>query len=155
MRPLLIVHAIVIAFLLASCQCEPAGEPAPPPNASEAILAQERLGLDQWAAGNPVGYAHSATEDVTYFDDIAAANRIEGREAWLSYLSSLPIPPHRYEIVDPKVQVYGTTGILTLHYFGYGEDQEPVSRWKATSVYRYADGEWHQVHAHWSLIKEE
>jgi hypothetical protein len=40
-------------------------------NAEESILAQERAGLDRWSAGDPVGYAHSAADDVTYFDDIA------------------------------------------------------------------------------------
>jgi hypothetical protein len=123
-------------------------------NAEEDILAQERAGLDQWSAGNPQGYAHSATDDVTYFDDIGAATRIEGREAWLSYLASLPIPPHSYEIIDPRVQVYGNTGILTLQYQAVFEG-ETLPPWKATSVYRYEGGAWRQVHAHWSLIKQE
>jgi len=126
----------------------------PVANAEEGILAQERAGLDRWAAGDPVGYAHSGADDVTYFDDIAAANRIDGIEAWRSYLSSLEIPPHSYEVIDPKVQVYGEVGILTLHFHGLGPDGEVLSRWKATSVYRYEAGDWHTVHAHWSMIKE-
>ena len=123
-------------------------------NAEEDILAQERRGLDRWASGDPQGYAHSGAEDVTYFDDIGAATRIDGLDAWRSYLASLEIPPHRYEIIDPKVQVYGDIGILTLHFHGSGLDGTLLSRWKATSVYRYEAGDWRTVHAHWSLIKE-
>ena len=122
-------------------------------NAEENILAQERAGLDRWAAGDAAGYAHSAAEDVTYFDDIAASTRIDGLEAWQTYLASLEIPPHRYELIDPKVQVYGDIGILTLHFHGMGPDGEVLSRWKATSVYQYQAGVWRTVHANLSLIK--
>ena len=101
------------------------------------------------------GYAHSAADDVTYFDDIAAATRIDGIEEWTSYLASLPIPPHGYEIIDPKVQVYGDVGILTLHYHGLGPEGEVLSRWTATVAYRHDGGAWHKVHAHWSLIKDD
>ena len=139
---------------LSACDTRSSVDP-PIANAEADILAQERLALDQWSAGNPQGYAHSATGDVTYFDDIAAATRIEGREAWLEYLGTLPVPPHDDEILDPKVQVYGDIGILTQHYHGLGPDGEVLSRWKATSVYRHVEGTWRTVHAHWSLIKDE
>lgn len=155
MRALHILRLTAIPLLLSACASEPAGEVTAPPNAAQDIIALERAGLDQWAAGNPVGYAHSAVDDVTYFDDIGAMSRIEGREAWLEYLAALPIPPHRYEIMDPVVQIYGDTGILTLQYQAFGDGDEPWPPWKATSVYRYVDDEWRQVHAHWSLIKEE
>jgi hypothetical protein len=125
------------------------------PDAAADIITQERAGLDQWSAGEPVGYAHSAAPDVTYFDDIGAATRIEGPEAWRGYLSTLEIPPHEYELIDPRVQVYGDMGILTIHYHGLGPDGEVLSRWKATSVYRHDGDVWCTVHAHWSLIKEE
>ena len=29
-----------------------------------------------------------------------------------------------------------------------------VNPWKATSVYRYKDGDWLSVHENWSLIKQ-
>ena len=95
-------------------------------------------------------------DDVTYFDDIGAHSRVSGIEALRTYLTSLQgkIPPHRYELLDPKVQLYGDVGILTLRYAAYGADPKPLSRWKATSVYRRVDDEWRIVHAHWSLVKE-
>ena len=61
---------------------------------------------------------------------------------------------HKFEVVDPKVQLYGDIGILTLRYDAYGTAAEPLSRWKATSVYHRANDQWRIVHAHWSLVKE-
>jgi hypothetical protein len=154
MNRILVLLTLAVGVLASACTGAPPPE-EPIANAEEDILAQERAGLDQWAAGNPVGYAHSATDDFTYFDDIAAATRIEGIEAWRSYLETLPIPPHTYEIIDPRVQVYGDVGILTLHYQGTGPEGEEWPPWKATSVYRHDGVVWRQVHAHWSLIKDE
>jgi hypothetical protein len=125
-------------------------------NAEQAILAVERRALDRWAQGNPLGYVDIDADDVTYFDDIAAHTRIDGIEAMRNYFASLEgkIPPHRYEVVDPKVQIYGDIGILTLRYHAYAADGKPLTRWKATSVYRRRAKEWRIVHAHWSIVKE-
>lgn len=125
-------------------------------NAEQSILAQERRALDQWAQGNPFGYVDVDADDVTYFDDIGAHTRIDGLEAMRNYFASLEgkIPPHRYQVVDPKVQVYGDIGILSLRYQPYATDGKPLTPWKATSVYRQTSGEWRIVHAHWSMVKE-
>jgi ketosteroid isomerase-like protein len=74
-----------------------------------------------------------------------------------NYFSSLEgmIPEHNYELVDSKVQVYGDVAILTLQYHSFMPDGQKGTPWKATSVYRYADGDWQVVHAHWSLVKVE
>ncbi len=122
----------------------------------EVILAKERGLLDRWSSGDPSGWPEAAASDVTYFDDIRAQNRIDGIQAFREYVSSLDgqIPPHTYEIVEPKVQVYGDVAVLTLRYHPTQLDGEPGTRWKATSVYRRIDGEWLIVHAHWSTIKE-
>lgn len=125
-------------------------------DAGQAILAQERRALDRWAKGDPLGYVHIDADDVTYFDDIGAHARINGLAALRKYFASLAgkIPPHRYEIVEPKTQIYGDIGILTLRYHPTAADGRPLTRWKATSVYRRSAGEWHIVHAHWSVVKE-
>jgi ketosteroid isomerase-like protein len=130
--------------------------PADPlPDATREILAQERRALDQWAQGNPLGYLDIDAPDVTYFDDIGAHSRVDGLEAMRAYLVSLQgrIPPHHYELIDPLVQQYGDVGILTLHFQARSLEDQPLARWKATSVYRRVDGGWRIVHAHWSLVK--
>jgi ketosteroid isomerase-like protein len=150
-RPVLVFVGVLTGFPAA---CQPAA--LGPKDAEQAILAQERRALAQWAKGNTLGYLDIAADDVTYFDDIGAHARVDSIAAMRTYLTSLQgkIPPHRYEMLDPKVQVYGDIGILTLRYEAYGAAAEPLSRWKATSVYRRADDQWRIVHAHWSLVKE-
>jgi len=149
-RRMLIVTAFLAPVLL-GCERRSAGHG----NAEEAILAQERRALDQWAEGNPLGYLDIDADDVTYFDDIGAHSRLDGIEAMRTYLTSLKgkVPPHRYEVVNPNVQVYGDVGILTLRYNASATDGKPLAQWKATSVYRRIEGEWRIVHAHWSLVK--
>jgi len=125
-------------------------------NIEQTILTLERQALDQWSQGNPLGYSDNIADDITYFDDIAAHTRLDGAQEFKNYLESLvgKIPPHNYEIVDPKVQVYGDIAILTLRYHTM-IDTVPGTPWKATSVYRLTDDGWHVVHAHWSLVKEQ
>lgn len=150
MRNLILFFPILLIF----SSCETKQETPTQEDVEQTILAKERQALDRWAAGDPVGFSEGFAEDVTYFDDIGASTRIDGLEELRTYLTSLEgeIPPHTYEIVDPKVQVYGDIAICTLRYHGSIND-EPGSPWKATDVYRLTDGEWHLVHAHWSLVK--
>ena len=125
-------------------------------NTEAAILAQVRRDLDGWSSGDPREYAQSAADDVTYFDNIAAHTRVDGIQAFREYLSALQgqIPKHTYEIVDPKIQVYGDIGILTLHYYASSADGEPITRGKGTCVYRQTAGAWRMVHTHWSSLEE-
>ena len=122
----------------------------------QAILDQERRALDQWASGNPLGYVDIDADDVTYFDDIGAHRRIDGLDRLRTYLGGLigKIPPHRYELVDPRVQIYGDVAILTLRYQPLDTGGKPLTAWKATSVYRRSATDWRIVHAHWSTVKE-
>jgi hypothetical protein len=119
------------------------------------ILAQERRALDQWSAGNALGYIQIDADDVTYFDDIGAHTRVDGIEAMRTYFASLEgkIPPHNYEIEDHRVQIYDNVAILTFHYQPYTEDGTRITRWKASSIYRWMGQECRIVHAHWSLVK--
>lgn len=90
------------------------------------------------------------------FDDIGAHRRIDGIAAMRSYGASLEgkVPPHRYELANPKVQVCGDVGIVTLRYEPFEAVGASMQRWKATVVYRRTEGKWRVVHAHWSMVKE-
>jgi hypothetical protein len=125
-------------------------------NDEQAILGQERRALDQWASGNPLGYVDTGADDVTYFDDIGAHGRVDGLEAVRTYFRTLEdkIPPHKYEVVNPRVQVYDDIGILTLRYRPSDADGNALTQWKATSVYRRSATGWRLVHAHWSILKQ-
>jgi hypothetical protein len=107
-------------------------------NAEETILAAERRALDRWSAGDPAGYAESAADDVSYFDDIWAHDRIDGGEALRAYAKSLEgqIPVHSYAMARPRVQLFEDIGILTYRYVPTMPNGETGTLWKATTVYR-------------------
>ncbi len=125
-------------------------------NHEEAILAQARSDLDRWSHGDTEGYGQSAADDVTYFHNAPAHARVDGVRAFHEFLSALKnqIPPHNYEIVQPKVQVYGDVGIFSLQYHAFTPDGEPLARGRGTSVYRLAGETWEMVHTHWSVLED-
>ncbi|MDH3290199.1 MAG: nuclear transport factor 2 family protein [Gemmatimonadota bacterium] len=125
-------------------------------NAEQAVLDQERRSLDEWAKGNPIGFAENDAEDATYFDDIGAHRLLDGHTAMRTYMASLQgnIPPHEYDLVDPKVQLLGDVAVLTLRYEPRMPNGDPLPPWKATSVYHRRNGKWRRVHAHWSMVKD-
>lgn len=125
-------------------------------SSEDAILAQARKDFDRWSEGDTEGYGQSAADDVTYFHNAPAHARVDGIQAFREYLSALrgQIPPHKYEMVDPKVQVYGSVGILTLQYHAFSSEGEPLARARGTCVYRMAGGAWEMVHTHWSGLDD-
>jgi ketosteroid isomerase-like protein len=152
MRYLILVFSISLILI----SCETRQEAPTQENVEQAILAKERQSLDRWSAGDPLGYAEGFAEDVSYFDDIGAQTRIDGLEELQSYLTSLvgQVPPHSYEIVNHRVQVYGDVAISTLRYHATIEG-EPGPPWKATNVYNWVDSDWQLVHANWSLVERQ
>jgi len=119
------------------------------------VIAQERAALDEWSAGRPTGFVRvcDPVDDALYFDSIMAWDGAEGRDAIEAYAAKLDemVPPHSYEMQNPRVQVYGDLAILSFRYVPTMLDGTPSKRWKASSVYRRVNGAWRQVHAHWSF----
>jgi hypothetical protein len=126
---------------------------------AQLIMEKEKDALNSWAEGSFTGYTKHFDDDVTFIDDIGAQNRIDGLPAMRSYTSKLDsigmISKHRYELINPKVQVYQDVAIITLQYHPYSFDDKPLTKWKATSVYALIDNDWKVVHGHWSMIKTE
>lgn len=145
--------AIVPLLVISVCE---AG--APHPNAANELIALERSAVDAWSRGDPLGYINICADDVTWFDfNPGPQPRIDGLEAVRNYVTPLAseVPPHTYELLDPKVQVYGDTAVLTFHWRGTTTDGQPLPEWKATSVYVWEDGAWRMVHSHWSPVQGE
>ena len=125
--------------------------------AAAEILACERSALERWSAGDPVGYGGRADDDIVYYDDIGAQNRVVGIEAVRAYTKSLEgqIPPHDYEMVDPHVQMSGEVGVLSFKYQPLAPDGTPLTAWRATTVYRRSGEDWKMFHAHWTMLKAD
>lgn len=121
------------------------------------IIEMETKALNKWADGSPSGYVGSFSPEVTYFDDIGAMNRIDGKKALDQYVSTLEgqVPKHKYDLVNPKVQVFGDVAILTLRYHPSSFQGDPLTQWRATCVYARENGDWRVVHSHWSMDKKQ
>ena len=148
-----ILTAILALVILGGCNSN-----TPRQNADQEIIALERSALDKWAQGDTGGYIDISADEITWFDFTPGEQlRIDGLQAVRNYLKPFigNIPPHTYDLVNPKVQIYGNTAILTFHWKGSLTDGTPLDGYKVTAVYNWKDGKWRQVHAHWSVVQSE
>lgn len=119
----------------------------------EKILAIEKDTLDRWKNGDTFGFIEVADENITYFDP-TLAKRLDGIKEFRDYLAPLKgtFSFPKYELLNPRVQLYGDTGILTFNFVGYSEDGK-TDAWNTTEVYRRVNDEWKIVSSHWSRTK--
>ena len=92
-----IKYLIIVLILLTGCLNSNSNQE----EITQIIISEERKALDEWAKGNPNEYPKHFASDATYFDDIAAQNRIEGIDEITAYFKSLEgkIPVHNYELI--------------------------------------------------------
>lgn len=116
------------------------------------IIALERAALDRWSAGDPSGFIELSLPDIVYFDPFIQL-RLDGLEALREYYETLRGTVHfdRYELVNPRVQVYGDVAVLTFNYISYGG--ETLNRWNCTEVYRRENSSWRIIQTHWSITR--
>ncbi|MFC1784724.1 YybH family protein [Candidatus Neomarinimicrobiota bacterium] len=152
---MLVAVLMLIPLMLLITSCAKKQSSVTQEEVEQTILAIEHKAMDRWSAdSDPFGFIENFADDGTYFDDLGASTRLDGLEEIKNHLAAFEgsIPPHSYEIVDPKVQVYGDIAIATWHYAS-NSNGEPDTPWKVTHVYRLINGKWFNEHAHWSLVK--
>jgi ketosteroid isomerase-like protein len=120
------------------------------------LIELEKAALDRWNNGDPTGYLELYSDDFTYFDEFTKA-RLDGLETIKKLYASAAgkIYSARYEMLNPKVQWFGQTGILTYNLVTYSKEGNVTSRWNSTEVYARDNEEWKIVHSHWSFTKHE
>jgi len=121
----------------------------------EKIIAIEKNTLDRWKNGDTFGFIEIADESITYFDP-TLAERIDGIERFRDYLGPLKgtFSFPSYELLNPKVQLYGDIGVLTFNFVGHSKDGK-TDAWNTTEVYRLVKNEWKIVSSHWSRTKPQ
>jgi ketosteroid isomerase-like protein len=119
-------------------------------SAEEEILALERVALERWGRGDPDGFLEITAPDVSYFDPFVA-RRADGAEALTSLYEDIRGKVHidRFDLVEPRVQLYGDIAILTFQFDSQGS--EGNMRWNTTEVYRRTGTDWRIVHSHWAF----
>lgn len=115
------------------------------------VVALETAALKRWLAGDPSGFLEISDEDVVYFDPFLE-RRLDGLAALTSYYEALrgKISAARFEIVNPKAQVFADTIVLTFNFVSFGDAGEAM-RWNCTEVYARRGDKWKIVQTHWSF----
>ena len=104
MRRSMLSAVLCVAFVFAiSC-----GGNVEHHKSDEVIIEQERRALDRWANGDPQGFLQMYAPEVTYFDPMQE-KRVDGLEEMRALLMPVTgkIKIDRYEMLNPKVQLYG------------------------------------------------
>jgi len=121
------------------------------------LLSLEDDAMESWRQGDPWGWTEISSDDVTYFDPTLEAP-IVGLEALKTYYANIEgkIKYEGSEYLQPQVQVYGDTAVLSYRYVStnIGENGTPAhhTRWNCTEVYVKIHNKWKIVHTHWSYI---
>lgn len=161
-KPILFIITAMMLAMLTSCNDKQTSFTQE--EIEKAVLDLENQALGYMSAGNASKYSENFATDASYFDGIIPQNfdginaqtRLDGIEEIQEYFNSLEgAPPQGYELFDTRVQSFGNTAILTLHYGAKLDNAETVPTWKGTSVYNYNNDKWQVVHSHWSTIKSE
>ena len=130
----------------------PAAKPPDDPTAE--IIAMEKAMLDRWGTGDTDSFLELAAPEITYFDP-SLSKRLDGREAFDKFLAPLKgtfrVP--KYEMIDPRVQVYGQAAVLSYNMVDYDEAGTNAFRMNVTEVYARLDARWKLVHSHFSVTK--
>jgi hypothetical protein len=116
------------------------------------ILAKEKVTLDRWYNGDPMGFIDNSWEDVTYFDP-SLINRVDSIDAFKKLLTPIIGLVHvsSHKLDKPLVKVFGDIAILTFtDVFTIGEN---TIRWHATEIYQRRGNDWKLIHSHWTESK--
>jgi ketosteroid isomerase-like protein len=146
------ISMTLLATLLLSVQAMAADDP----KVAAEIMALTRA---QWAS--EMAGKGAADQMVTAADDYTEFNsdfpvRLEGKALNIRLSDAIISDGSKTlaaEMVNPKVQVYGDTAILTYNYAGVVRDKDgkvtPNSA-KSTRIYAKIDGKWMLVHANFA-----
>jgi hypothetical protein len=109
--------------------------------------------LEAIHTGNADLYADLCTEDLSCFEDVCAY-RIDGLKFHLALIRQMAqnpaLQPTRFDILTPRIQIYGETGIVTYtRLMTYDDGGKP--RWTTfneTRVFVKQDDRWKMAHFH-------
>ncbi len=150
-----VMTALLVPVLLAGCSGS-MGSPSMSRSEAEkvgsAVLEMERNALERWSQGDPSGFLEITAPEVVYFDPQQPV-RMDGIEALNRFYDSIrgKIRLDRYEMINPTIQVSGTTAVLTYNYVAYKGGQ--AHRWNCTEVYCRRGERWWITQTHWSITQ--
>jgi hypothetical protein len=116
------------------------------------VIAMEREALDRSDKGDCGGFADISAFDIVYVDPFCA-RPVVGLAAFTEYCKHADAAAGHGEMIDPHVQLWGDTAVLTYNYDFTKAKTGAVTHWSTTEVYRLRAGSWRIVNAHWSFAR--
>ncbi len=121
----------------------------------EELMTRERAALDPYfGQSDPSAYVALFADEATYFDP-NSAGRLDG-DAYKRHFAAAAgqIPPLRYQILNPAVDLHGDTAVFTFNVEVVDPaDGTVAALWNTTEVHCRIRGGWEMVHAHWSYTE--
>ncbi|MGV8039982.1 MAG: YybH family protein [Thermoanaerobaculaceae bacterium] len=144
---------VVLALVLVPLSAVGRGAPSEDEVAA-ALLAQERSYLAELGRGNPDPFIVLTAPDVTYFEpelDARIDDRVSLARLFEPFRGQDLVP--RFELANPRVQLYGDVAIVSFNWVGEERTEAGVrpSPWNASEVWQRQDGTWRIVSSHWSF----
>ncbi|HET7204407.1 MAG TPA: nuclear transport factor 2 family protein [Steroidobacteraceae bacterium] len=143
----------MLAMGLLFSSLAPAGED---PKVAAEVMALARAQWASEAAGKSVAeQMATVADDYTEFNQDYGA-RLDGKALNVRLYDAISSDGSRSlagDMVNPKVQVYGDTAILTYNFVGVTRDKDgkvEPSNAKSTRVYSKIGGKWMLVHANFA-----
>jgi len=122
----------------------------------DTLLADLHSAFESWYSGDTEPYAGRFADEFTYFDPLGVGRltrREQLHERYAPLQGNIDLP--RFEVLEPILQMFGETAVLTFLLRQYDHDGPTGPTWTTTEVFRPIDGAWRIVHAHWSIVPEE
>jgi ketosteroid isomerase-like protein len=150
--------SIFSGFAVLSLAASPAIAGDNPKVAAE-VMALARAQWDAEIAGKPVAdQIVSLADDYTEFS-AGTPIRIDGKSMNARFYQAGELggtKPVASDMVNPKVQVYGDTAILTYNFVGLNQSKDGKvenNNAVSTRVYSLINGKWMLVHGHFTVVK--
>jgi ketosteroid isomerase-like protein len=148
------MNRMLIAAALAGAVSLPGAAPAAG-DVTQEIVARERASFVAWQKKDRAFMEEYLADDATYFGPLSPYRYTEPKVNFLPRFEKIA-DAHKildFSILNPMVQVYGDTAILTYNEEVTSEDDGKVATYtgKATTVYVREKGKWRAVHGHESL----
>ncbi len=118
----------------------------------ENLLAEQRAALDPYyGQSDPSNYVAMYADQVTAFDPWSNGKTEDGaaKDHLMGFAGS--IPSVAYEIVNPRVDLYGTIAIFTFNVDLTDPAGGIFAVWNTTQVHHRTGDGWELVHSHWSF----
>ncbi len=151
-----VVFIVLVAVFFWSCATAPSIKVSEAATLEE-ILALELTTYETWYGNSdPTAYAQMFSDKATYFDT-QLPDKIEDsavKEHLMTFAGKTP--KLDYEILNPRVDLYGDTAVFTFNLNASDPTKGTVlARFKSTAVLTRTQNGWEKVHAHWTPIAVE